>query len=149
MLRGLTRPNSCLDLISSMEVTQWNVFRLEIKWFSYFPAKFLFCHRDPSKCKKRPTTLEGENGHSMGESWGTYLWMDGCANCSVTMWPLRRLCPELWRRFCRSVSRAFLTNCSQNGGPVSGKRALYRRKHGPSLLVGEDANAIYEYVAIA
>jgi hypothetical protein len=29
------------------------------------------------------------------------------------------------------------------------KRALYRRKHGPSLPIGEDANAIYDYVAIA
>ena len=51
--------------------------------------------------------------------------------------------------FVEAFLKRFSPTAAKIGAQFRVKRALYRRKHGPFFLVGEDANAIYDYVAIA
>jgi hypothetical protein len=85
----------------------------------------------------------------MGESCGTYSWMDRCANFQ---W-LYGHCTSYVRNLGDDFVEAFLERYSPIATKIEAQfrvqRAHYRRKHGPNFLVGEGANAVYDYVAIA
>jgi hypothetical protein len=85
----------------------------------------------------------------MGENWGAYLGWTGAQIVQC----LRGHCTGYVRNLGDDFVEAFLERFSPTAAKIGAqfrvKRALYRRKHGPFFLVGEDANAIYDYVAIA
>ena len=50
--------------------------------------------------------------------------------------------------FVEAFLERFSPTATKIGAQFRVKRAPYRRKHGPFFLVSEDANSIYDYVAI-
>jgi hypothetical protein len=81
---------------------------------------------------------------------GAHIW--GRTGARIVQW-LRGHCSGYVRNLDDDFVEAFLERFSPTAAKIGAqfrvKRALYRRKHGPFFLVGEDANAIYDYVAIA
>jgi len=92
--------------------------------------------------------LEGETGTLWARAGAPTC---GWTGAQIVQWLCGHYTGYVWNLgddFFEAFLERFSPTAAKIGAQFRGKRALYGRKHGPSLLVDEDANAIYDYVTI-
>ena len=113
-----------------------------------FPIFRLFAIETHRSAKTPPRQLRGKTG-TLWARTGAPTW--GWTGAQIVQW-LRGHCTGYVRNLGDDFVEAFLERFSPTATKIGAqfrvKRAPYRRKHGPFFLVSEDANSIYDYVAI-